>query len=161
MIARKLCSFLFNMLIGINIKLLIPFRALLLRLSGAVVGKNLKINSLVVIDYPWRLSFGNHVSVNQFSKVSAIGYITIGDRVSIAHGVSILSATHPASRNFKFDPLITRKIEIGSDVWIGANSTVMASIGDSCVIGAHSLVSCDITEPGVYVGVPARKVKEL
>ena len=158
---RKLSSFTFNLLIGINVKVVIAIRALLMRLAGANVGKNLKIGGFVVIDYPSRLTFGDDVSINQFSKISAIGCIKIGNQVSIGHGVSILSSTHPTSRTFKFDPLIMRSIELGSNVWIGANSTIMANITDNCIIGAHSLVIKDIHEPGVYAGVPAKKVRDL
>lgn len=50
---------------------------------------------------------------------------------------------------------------IGKRSFMGVNSCVRdkVSIGDDCVIGAGSAVVKHITEPGVYVGVPVRKIK--
>ena len=161
MIARKMSRVCFNLLLPFNIKFLAPLRAFFLKCAGAATGKRLKINSFVVVDYPESIFFGDDVSVNQFTKISAIGTLKIGDCVSIANGVSILSAKHPASRGFKFDHLITRQVDIGSNVWIGTNSVVMANITDNCIIGANSYVPEDLHEPGVYVGNPVRKVRSL
>ena len=49
---------------------------------------------------------------------------------------------------------------LGDNVVIGANSVVMGPVDicDNVLIGAMSLVNKSISEPGVYVGVPARKV---
>lgn len=54
-------------------------------------------------------------------------------------------------------------IVIGRGCWIGANVTIMpgVTIGDGCVIGAGSLVTNDCEPNGVYVGIPARRKKEL
>jgi acetyltransferase-like isoleucine patch superfamily enzyme len=49
---------------------------------------------------------------------------------------------------------------IGRKVYIGSNSTILpVSICDDVVIGAGSVVTRDITEPGTYVGNPARRLK--
>ena len=50
---------------------------------------------------------------------------------------------------------------IGKRSFMGVNSCVRdkTSIGDDCFIGAGSAVVKDINEPGVYVGVPVRKIK--
>ena len=47
---------------------------------------------------------------------------------------------------------------IGKGTWIGAGATVSnnISICDGCMIGAGAVVVKDITENGVYVGVPVR-----
>ncbi len=54
-------------------------------------------------------------------------------------------------------------IEIGDDVWIGANSTVLpgVTIGSCSIIGANSLVNRDIPPFSLAYGVPARVVKSL
>jgi acetyltransferase-like isoleucine patch superfamily enzyme len=52
-------------------------------------------------------------------------------------------------------------IQIGNDVWIGANTTILdgVKIGDGAVIGACSVVSKDIPAYAIVVGNPARIVK--
>lgn len=52
-------------------------------------------------------------------------------------------------------------IEIGSDVFIGANATVLENvkIGDGAVVGAGAVVTRDIPPFAIAVGVPAKVVK--
>ena len=49
---------------------------------------------------------------------------------------------------------------IGNNVVIGQGSSLLGpiTICDNVLIGAMSLVNKDITEPGVYVGIPVRKI---
>jgi acetyltransferase-like isoleucine patch superfamily enzyme len=52
-----------------------------------------------------------------------------------------------------------KSTKIGNHVSIGSNATILpVSICDDVVIGAGAVVTKDITEPGKYVGNPARKV---
>lgn len=55
-----------------------------------------------------------------------------------------------------------RVFELGDNVVIGTNSVVLGpvEICDNVLIGAMSLVNKSITEPGVYVGVPLKKVSD-
>lgn len=51
-------------------------------------------------------------------------------------------------------------VTIGHRVTLGAASTVLpgVSICDDVVVGAGAVVTKDITEPGTYVGVPAKRI---
>ncbi|KMY46266.1 acetyltransferase [Bacillus sp. FJAT-27916] len=51
-------------------------------------------------------------------------------------------------------------VKIGRDSWIGIGSTVInnITITSRCKIGAGAVVIKDITEPGTYIGVPARRI---
>jgi sugar O-acyltransferase (sialic acid O-acetyltransferase NeuD family) len=53
-------------------------------------------------------------------------------------------------------------VNIGSCCFIGTNSTLVnnISIGDNIKIGAASLVTKDLKEPGIYLGSPARRIGE-
>lgn len=50
-------------------------------------------------------------------------------------------------------------VEIGKGTWIAAGSTIInnVKICDGCMIGAGAVVIKDIDEPGLYLGIPARK----
>lgn len=50
-------------------------------------------------------------------------------------------------------------VSVGAYTWIGAGATVSnnISICSECMIGAGAVVVKDITETGIYVGVPAGK----
>ena len=50
---------------------------------------------------------------------------------------------------------------LGRRVLVGAGATLLPGlrICDAAVIGAGAIVRAPILEPGVYAGVPARRVK--
>ena len=87
--------------------------------------------------------------------------VTIGDDCFISHGAMFIN-----------DPLVTggpagkpdlwRKTNVGNGVSIGTNATILpVAICDKAVIGAGAVVTKDITEPGFYVGNPARLLRKL
>ena len=53
-------------------------------------------------------------------------------------------------------------VHVGESTWIGAGATVSNNINicSNCIIGAGAVVIKDISEPGTYVGVPARLMRE-
>lgn len=53
-------------------------------------------------------------------------------------------------------------IEIGNDVWIGYNATIMAGvkIGDGAIIAANSTVVSDVEPYSIVGGNPAKKIKK-
>jgi maltose O-acetyltransferase len=55
------------------------------------------------------------------------------------------------------------EIRIGNDVWLGANVTVLpgVTIGNNVVVGAGAVVSKDIPDNSLALGVPARIVRKL
>lgn len=57
----------------------------------------------------------------------------------------------------------TGKVTIGNNIYFGTNVTVLkgVTIGDNCIIGAGSIVTHDIPENSVAVGVPCKVVCTL
>lgn len=53
-------------------------------------------------------------------------------------------------------------VVVGEGTWIGTGATVSNNINicGGCMIGAGAVVIKDINEPGTYVGVPAKPIKE-
>lgn len=51
-------------------------------------------------------------------------------------------------------------VKIGRNNWIGVGSAVSnnVKICSGCIVGAGAVVVKDITEPGTYIGVPARRL---
>ena len=110
------------------------------------------------------LTLGNRVEVNNYALINAAGDIDIGDDTLIGPGVKIISYRHgiAAGDLIRNQPNETRPIRIGKGVWIGANAIVLAgvSIGDGAVIGAGSVVTHDVPDNEIWVGVPARRLRE-
>ena len=52
--------------------------------------------------------------------------------------------------------------QIGNNVSIGSNATILpVSLCDNTVIGAGSVVTKNITKPGIYAGNPAKLIRTL
>lgn len=51
-------------------------------------------------------------------------------------------------------------VKIGRNTWLGIGSVVSNNleITEGCIIGAGAVAVKDITEPGTYVGIPARRI---
>lgn len=58
-------------------------------------------------------------------------------------------------------PRYTEKTVIGNDVWIGRNATIIAGvkIGNGVIIGAGAVVTKDIPDYAIAVGVPAKVIR--
>lgn len=105
---------------------------------------------------------GEGLKVNGNVFINADGGVKIGDRVTLSYGATILAASYDkdlfsqGKRDHK-----NKGIEIGNDVWVGANATILdgVHICDHVIIGAGAVVTKDISTPySVYVGVPAKRI---
>ncbi|PPR50201.1 MAG: Galactoside O-acetyltransferase [Alphaproteobacteria bacterium MarineAlpha5_Bin5] len=124
-------------------------------------GKNFNILDGVIIQSPDRVKIGNNVSIHQFTLIDAQSEIEIGDHVAIGSHVSIISSSHIFSdptKLIKDQGIESAKIEIGNNVWIGTQSTILkgVKIGDNSIIGANTLVNKDVPPNSIVGGSPFR-----
>jgi sugar O-acyltransferase (sialic acid O-acetyltransferase NeuD family) len=88
------------------------------------------------------IEIGNHAIINRGNQ---IGHdCRIGDFLSIMPNA-----------------IIGGNVTIGDCVYLGSCSNVRekTSIKDNVIIGMNAAVVKDISEPGTYVGVPAKQIK--
>jgi len=107
-----------------------------------------------------------NVKIGKRCKIQSHSFICemvkIGDDCFISHGSmfinDLFSKGKPAGGNKK----LWKETKIGNNVSIGTNSTILpVNICDKVVIGAGSVVTKDITEPGFYVGNPAKRLSDI
>ncbi|MGK0271159.1 MAG: acetyltransferase-like isoleucine patch superfamily enzyme [Cocleimonas sp.] len=106
----------------------------------------------------------DNVYVGPSVTISCHERINIGSNTLIAGGVSIFDNNH---KFLDTESLInaqgfeSKPIEIGSDVWIGANSIITAGIliGNHSIIGAGSIVTKDVPEWAIVAGNPATIIR--
>lgn len=95
-----------------------------------------------------------------------IGPVTIGNDVMFAQNI-VLSGLNHGYEDITIvphkQPVTRKKIVIEDEVWIGANSVVVAgvTIGKHSVIAAGAVVIKDIPAYSVAVGNPCRVIKQL
>ena len=109
------------------------------------------------------ISFVNFLA-NYNVTILDINVVHIGDNVMIGPHTLITTVGHPISPKGRRKHLgVTGPINIGDDVWIGGNVTILpgVTIGNNVVIGAGSVVNKDIPDNSLAVGVPARVIKEI
>ena len=87
--------------------------------------------------------------------------VAIGDDCFISHGVMFINDGFQSGGPSP-TPNDWRPTKIGNQVSIGTNATILpVTICDRAVIGAGAVVTKNISEPGFYVGNPARLLKKL
>jgi acetyltransferase-like isoleucine patch superfamily enzyme len=107
---------------------------------------------------------GARTYVGPGSTLFGAGGIELGDDVLVSPGVVITSHQHTFTRldaPIREQPLEFGRVVIESDVWIGANATVLpgVTIGAGSIIGAGAVVAHDVQPRCIAVGVPAREVR--
>ena len=88
--------------------------------------------------------------------------VSIGNDCFIGHGVMFINDTFSKGAPAGGDQSLWKKTNIGDNVSIGSNATILpVTIADHVVIGAGAVVAKDINKPGIYAGNPAKKIKDI
>lgn len=147
-------------------KILDKVRMKFLILSGSSIGTNSIVREKTFILNPKNLEIGNNSSIGFHSEIYNSELFKIGNNVDIGSQLYINTSNH------KYDdpnlPLtkqgtVSKKIIIGSNIWIGARVTILAGtiINDNVIIGAGSIVNKSLESGYLYAGVPVRKIKKI
>ena len=110
------------------------------------------------------ITLGNGVYINfNFAAVDDAP-ITIDDYVMVGSNVSIITACHPISPQLRrYGLQYNKPVHIKRGAWISANVTILpgVTIGENSVIGAGSLVTRDIPDNVVAMGVPCKVTRPI
>lgn len=121
-----------------------------------IIGENCNICANVLIENDVKI--GNNVTIK--SGVQIWDGIELEDDVFIGSNVAFTNDLYPKSRNKDWKLLHTKVCKGAS---IGANVTILPgiTIGENALIGAGSVVTKDVPANTIWVGNPARFVKNL
>ena len=116
------------------------------------IGHNCFVDSYVLSSGSCQI--GNNV-IMRYRTVIARNVI-VGDDVFFTAGVKTIFLDH--KRNATLSPLV-----IGRGCYFGDNSVIMGgiTIRPNCIIGAGAFVNKSTEMGGVYVGTPARRMREV
>jgi acetyltransferase-like isoleucine patch superfamily enzyme len=122
-------------------------------LYGCILDNNVFIGPFTEIQ--------SNVYVGKNSRIQSHSFVCsnteIGKECFIGHGVIFTNDKFKENRLEK-DPKKFQKTNIGDNVLIGSNATILpVNICSNVVIGAGSVVTKDIIEPGIYYGNPCKK----
>jgi serine acetyltransferase len=104
----------------------------------------------------------SNVTIGKRTRIQSHSFIcsnvTIGDDCFVGHGVMFVNDKFTDGKlSPPNEDLLSTTI--GDNVLIGSNATILpVDICSDVTIGAGAVVTKDITQPGTYVGNPARRV---
>ncbi len=137
-------------------------RALLEQLLGAG-GDSAWIQPPFFCDYGSNIHLGQRVYFNFNCVVLDVCEVHIGEFTLFGPAVQIYTASHPLNAAQRRREEYAKPIEIGSDCWIGGGAIILpgVKIGSKSVIGAGSVVTCDVPAGVVAAGNPCRVLREI
>ncbi|CEN76522.1 galactoside O-acetyltransferase [[Clostridium] sordellii] len=113
------------------------------------------------------INLDHNVRINGNVFIHGDGGVNIGENTTLSYGATIISTGYDVrswdknkiNKNHK-----SKSINIGKNVWICANATILpgVNISDEIVVAAGSLVNSDLLESGyIYGGIPAKKLRKF
>lgn len=142
-----------DVIFGENVTVVQP-----VNLYGCIVGSECFIGPFVEIQKDSKIGCRTRIQSHSF----VCGHVEIGDDCFIGHGVMFINDLFLNGAPARGDASLWKETKIGSNVSIGSNATILPiEICDNVVVGAGSVVTKDIINPGVYFGNPAKFHKSL
>ena len=140
-----------DVVFGENVKVVQP-----VNLYGCTIGEGTFVGPFVEIQKD--VTIGRSCKIQSHTFICEL--VTIGDECFIGHGVMFINDLFSTGGPAAGDKTKWKSTSIGRKVSIGSNATILpVSICDNVVIGAGSVVTKDITRPGIYAGNPARLLR--
>ena len=136
------------------------YNEIIKQLFGDNIGENSTVMAPIAGAAFDHIKIGNNVYINSNSLLMARGGITIEDDVMLAANVQLLSNNHD---EYDRQVLTCKPIHIKKGAWIGAGASILpgVTIGKYAIVGAGAIVTKDVGDYEVAVGVPAKIVKTL
>jgi maltose O-acetyltransferase len=143
---------------------LFGLKVAMLRAAGATIGSNVRVASSARFHLEGALSIGDGCWIGEdVLMVGGKANLSIGPKCDIAPRVTLVLGSHILweTTDRAAGSGVSRPIEIGAGVWIGAGSTVLGGvrIGDCAMIAAGSVVTVDVERYTMVAGVPAVAVR--
>lgn len=157
--ARALWQIAYVLLFRPSPRPLHAWRAALLRLFGAQLGKHAHIYPRARIWAPWNLRAEDVVAIADDAVVYNPAPISLGSHSVVSEQAYLCAASHdyhdPAF------PMISAPIVVERYAWICARAAVQmgVTVHEGAILGLAAVATADLEPWSIYVGVPARRVK--
>ena len=136
---------------GENVKVVEP-----VNIYGCTIGDDCFVGPFVEIQKT--VIIGKRTKVQSHAFICE--WVTIGDDCFIGHGVMFINDVFSSGGPARGDKTKWKATKIGDKVSIGSNATILpVNICNNVVIGAGSVVTKDIINPGIYAGNPAKLIR--
>jgi len=123
-------------------------------------GEGSFITPPMYIDCASQVHIGKNVYINHNLTMMSLGSIIIDDGVMIGPGTSLLTVNHEP-KNIRV--VMAKPIHIKKNAWIGGDVRILpgVTIGENAIVGTGSIVTKDVPDNTIVVGVPAKIIKTI
>jgi putative colanic acid biosynthesis acetyltransferase WcaF len=132
------------------------WRLFWLRVFDAKIDGTPFVHQRARIAIPWNLTLHDRACLGDRANAYSLGEIEIGARATVAQEAYLSTGSHDFSQTGM--PLVTAKITIGDDAFVGARAFIMPgiTIGDRSIVGACSVVTHDVPADVIAAGNPCK-----
>jgi acetyltransferase-like isoleucine patch superfamily enzyme len=121
-------------------------------------------DGVIIAAYGGTITVGSRAYVGPYCVLYGHGGLVIGCNTMIGAHTAIIPFNHGFERAdvpMNLQPLTKKGIVIADDVWIGANCCILdgVRIGKGAIIGAGAVVTRDVDDYSVAIGIPAVAVR--
>jgi putative colanic acid biosynthesis acetyltransferase WcaF len=136
-----------------------PWRLFWLRVFDAKIDGTPFVHQRARIAVPSNLILHDRACLGDRANIYSLDEIEIGARATVAQEAYLSTGSHDFAQSGM--PLVTAKITVGEDAFIGARAFVLpgVTIGARSVIGAGSVVTHDVPENVIAAGNPCRVIR--
>lgn len=154
--------------LGSNV--LISDKASIYGASRIKIGSNVRIDDFCVLSAgEGGIEIGSYIHIAVYSSLIGAGKITLADFANISSKVAIYSSNDDYSGGYMTNPMVPVEytnvthaaVTLAKHVIIGSGSVVLpgVTLHEGSVVGSLSMITKDCEAFGVYVGAPAKKIK--
>lgn len=130
------------------------------KVSSLQVSEKVRIKdfcSIRILD--GKLQIGNNVFINNYTSITCLHKIVIGDNVMIGEGVKFYDHNHKYLKSnlgvvfTESDSYTLGGINVGNNVWIGSNVVILkgVEIGENSIIGAGVVLHKSVPQNSIIV----------
>lgn len=159
----------YGMKLGIGAQVFDPEKSVFLCPERLVVGDYSRIDGMVKLECAGGVELGRYVHIGSFVHVLGGGTLIVGDGVAITSHAVVVTGSNDESGYYMSsvaDPdsyvVVRRTTRIDEGAFVGSGATILPGvhIGAFSIVGAGAVVTRDIPAGQVWMGVPARKIRD-
>lgn len=136
------------------------YRVALIRMFGGEVDWSAHVYGSARIWLPSNLQMGPHSCIGPDVNCYCMGRITLEAGAIVSQGATLCAGSHDIhDADFQ---LVTKPIIVRKQAWVAAEAFLGpgVTVGESAVIGARAVLFSDASSNGIYVGNPAKRIKD-
>ena len=131
--------------------------------SRVRIGSGTKLNAGVQLAAATGfIHIGERNSISRYTTIAGAAGVTVGSDCDISSHVSVFSITSDSEGPRPLANRIKAPVTIGDAVQIGTGVRILpgVTIGDRASVGAGAVVTKDVAERGIAVGIPAKVLRQ-